>query len=202
MVKKREELDNAFYEKHYEAATKVNILGIANKGFMRNFYPGYPTAKFNLEHLEKQLLFKKLKNTPHFEVSVLFLNQASTYAKSRNKERENSQTITDLDAIDKALEKIRSVANELPALRGRLEFMTFKENPHYSIFLAEGDEDNESSVMVVGLLPKNMSGDDCPSVIIHQNSDHKRLFTSYQHHLQEIKRISTTVLVWDKNGIK
>jgi hypothetical protein len=199
VAKKRDQLDNGFYEKHYEAATKVDILGIANKGFMRNFYPGYPKEEFSLKHVKKQPLFKKLQSTPHFEVTVLYLDPESEYAKSRNNERENSETIQDLMDIGEALKKIRTAAKELP-LSGRLEFMMFKENPHYSIFLAQQDDD-ESSVMVVGLLPKNMSGDDCPSVVIHQNPDHKRLFTSYQHHLQEIKRASTTVLRWDKNGI-
>jgi hypothetical protein len=204
VANKRVQLNNSFYEQHYQSSTKVDILGIANKGFMRSFYSGYVNKDFDLDKALIQPLFVELQKTPGFLVTVLFLDPDSAYAKERNKEYGNKRTIQDLEEIRNALTKIGNAyrsESENWRLKGRIEFMMFKENPNYSLFQARSADDSEKSVMVVGLLPKNMSGDDCPSVIMHQNADHRSLFASYAHHLEELKRSSETVLSWDAHGV-
>ena len=105
VANKRADLNNAFYEKHYNTAHKVYILGIANKGFMRNFFPKYVENDFTLDTVKEQPLFKRLKSTPGFWVTVLFLDPDSPYARTRNLERDNSRTIQDLREIVSAWRK-------------------------------------------------------------------------------------------------
>ena len=209
VVTKRVLLENSFYETHYSNAVTIDILGIANKGFMENLYPGYANHEFELnDSLFNKPLFKRLQATSGFFVTVLFLDPSSKYAKDRNREPDNGRTIQDLEKIVDALNNIRrAYENEKLEnkdawkVKGSLEFKMFRENPHTSIFRTRREDDPEKSIMVVGLLPKNMTGDQCPSVIIHRDPDHIDLFDSYSHHLQEIRRASQTFLCWDHRGI-
>src|ERR1041384_758285 len=206
---KRVLLENSFYETHYRNAVTIDILGIANKGFMENLYPQYVDHEFELnDSLFNKPLFKRLQATPGFSVTVLFLDPSSKYARDRNREQDNGQTIEDLEKIASALNKIRKAHDnenlenkDAWKLKGSLEFKMFRENPHTSIFRTRREDHPEKSIMVVGLLPKNMTGDQCPSVIIHRDPDHIDLFDSYSHHLQEIRRASQTFLCWDHRGI-
>jgi hypothetical protein len=208
-VAKRALLENDFYEKHYSNAMKVDVLGIANKGFMRNFYPEYLDHDFKLNKATlAKPLFKRLKTTSGFLVTVLFLDPNSQYAKDRNGEPGNERTIEDLIEIVKALEKIRSAyeneesdKRKIWKLKGSLEFKMFDKHPQTSIFQARRDDFTEKSIMVVGLLPKNMSGDQCPSVIIPRDRENEQLFDSYAYHLEEIKKTSKTFLCWDDRGL-
>jgi hypothetical protein len=205
---KRGRLKNSYYEEKYSNALEVDILGIANKGFMKSFYSGYAEEDFNLNKVVDKLLFKKLQTIESFRVTVLFLDPKSSYAKIRNRESDNRRTIEELNQIVEALTKIQEAYERDKApgkngwrLKGSLEFKMFKDNPHTSIFHVASQENKEKSIMVIGLLPENRSGDDSPSVVFHQQGDYADLFESYLYHLHEIEKKSELFLRWDEQGI-
>ena len=86
------------------------------------------------------------------------------------------------------------------SLKGRIEFRSLDEIPENSISLFQDTYKSDRTVMVVGLLPKDLSGEKCPSIIIHRNREHMRLVDSFEERLKQIRNRSSLVLEWDCDG--
>ena len=206
--------ENEQYEEHYRRADRIEIVGIACKGFLQSLYPSCygmrdllaevkgdrKSSEDRLTELGKTALFRNIRER-ELHVVVFMANPFSDFVRIRAKEENNPMCRNDiLNGIDllglmaKDLNAAQSKAKW--RIRGSFNVFLYQDNPYISVFCAWYKE-RKRHYLAAGFLFQNRRGYKTPQVIVRGNSP---LVQAVSDQLVFFQRTNTTHTLFNWDG--